>query len=76
MTTYEVVRKLIGPIDPVGQTDRDTPRFENLKEMCSLVDKLLHDISAVSNVEHSHEHSVKKAGKYAADFIKGQKEFL
>ena len=30
---YKVVKKLIGEIDPIGETQTDDERFENLKAM-------------------------------------------
>ena len=32
MDYYEVVKKLIGEVDPVGETHIDNERFENLKK--------------------------------------------
>lgn len=37
MTTTEIVNKLIGPIDPLGDASRDPERLHNLKDMCKLV---------------------------------------
>lgn len=36
MDIYEVVTKLVGPIDPAGETHTDKKRFENLKVMCDV----------------------------------------
>lgn len=30
--TYEVVKKIIGKIEPLGETNIDNDRFENLKK--------------------------------------------
>ena len=38
---YEVVTKLVGPINPVGETRRDAERLENLKVMGELVGALI-----------------------------------
>jgi hypothetical protein len=74
MTTYDVVKKLIGPIDPVGDSSRDGARYGNLQEMCILVDKLLFEIHTVSQESESQEHSVKRAADYAKEFINAVKE--
>lgn len=68
MTNTDVVKKLVGRINPVGKTTEDNIRFNNLEEMCTLVENLLVEINAVSACIDSHEWSVKRAGKYAADF--------
>ena len=70
MTNTDVVKKLIGSINPVGESDTDDDRYESLKEMCVLVDNLITDIGdmAYSN-KHSQEYSVKRAVKYASTFL-------
>ena len=67
--TYEVVKKLIGPINPVAETHIDTIRLENLKEMTELVDALLADVWMVAMDKNSHYGSVADAAKLASDFL-------
>jgi len=66
----EIVKKLVGPIDPVGETNEDNRRFENLKTMTELVDLLLTDIDYVT-LENAHrvEYSMKRAGEFASKFF-------
>ena len=68
---YEVVKKLIGPINPVGATHIDEKRLENLKELTRLVDNLLSDIDKVLFLcgEDSTLYSVKAAGQHARKFF-------
>lgn len=66
---YEVVRRLIGRIEPIGETRTDDERFENLKEMCDLVDKLLIDIGCLHYYKNNHQFSMKRAYEYASEFI-------
>lgn len=72
---YDVVMKLVGPIDPAGDASIDPDRLENLKALCDLTELFLVDINhiAVHN-SHSHEHSVKKAGDYASQFLRDVKD--
>ena len=66
---YEVVLKLIGRIQPVGETQTDNNRFENLKAMTELVDKLLTDIYGIAHsYKNNHQYSMKKAAAYASEF--------
>ncbi len=37
MTNHEIVKKIIGQIKPVGSTEIDNERFENLKATIELV---------------------------------------
>ena len=67
---YEVVKKLIGKIHPVGETNTDGERFENLKALCSLTDKLLTDIDDIEcTYKGRHEYSINRAGEYAGKFL-------
>lgn len=69
MTNFDVIEKLIGPISPVGETNEDNRRFENLKEMTILIDKLLFDIHIVAMMNERSEFSIQRAGKYASKFL-------
>lgn len=61
-TVVEIVENLIGKINPVGETNEDEIRFENLKLMCDLTNSL---ISKIGNVSYENkdrqEHSIKKS---------------
>lgn len=66
----DVVLKLIGPVDPVGESNADDRSFENLKELCELTEQLVCIIDGVSYFNKDRaEYSMSRAGKYAFDFI-------
>lgn len=70
MTNAEIVRKLIGVVTPIGETNTDNERFENLKAMCELVDELVADIVNVSSMTNRYqEYSIKRAAQFATDFL-------
>jgi|9_EtaG_2_1085328.scaffolds.fasta_scaffold10749_2 hypothetical protein len=70
MTNTDVVKKLVGKIQPEGATHIDTERFENLKAMCELVNDLVTEIDRVAyDNRYRHEYSMKKAGDYASNFL-------
>lgn len=70
MEYTKIVTKLIGPIDPVGETNADNERFENLKAQCRLVKELIMRIQYVANSnKNKQEHSMKRAGDYADVFL-------
>jgi hypothetical protein len=70
MDYHSIVKKLVGKIRPVGSTHIDNERFENLKELTNLVDKLLKDIDEVAGAnENRPEYSMKRAGRFASDFF-------
>jgi hypothetical protein len=67
---YGVVNKVIGNINPAGDASRDDIRLSNLVEMCELVELLVNDIRDVSKNKDRYEHSMKKSGEYADNFLK------
>ncbi len=74
MDIYEVVTKLVGPIEPAGDSSIDGDRLKNLKVTTDLVDRLLTDISNVAELGNTHlcypkEHSVRVAAKHANEFF-------
>lgn len=69
LNLHELVKRVVGPIRPVGETNTDNKRFENLKTMTALVDKLLTDIDKVAEDKDRVEYSMKRAGTFASDFF-------
>jgi hypothetical protein len=66
---YEVVKKLLGPIDPIGDTNIDNERFVNLEATIDLVNSLLFDINRVATCATCDENSMKEAGLKAKLFF-------
>lgn len=70
MTNFNVVEKLIGNIRPIGKTEVDEKRLENLKAMCKLMDEMHSAIYAVAyDFKDNKEYSVKECCDYAKKFI-------
>jgi hypothetical protein len=70
MDMKEIVLKLVGPIVPIGETNEDDRRFDNLKVLCLLVDALVSDIDDVGYRNKDRgEYSMKRAGEYASNFL-------
>jgi len=70
MTNTDILRKLIGKINPIGETNTDDERFENLKAMCELVNNLIVDIDNMAyRNKDAKEFSVKRAADFASDFL-------
>lgn len=75
MNYYEITKKLIGEIRPVGETNTDNDRFENLKAMVDLVGKLVEDIEDVATCANRSEFSVQRAGNLARKFRRDLTEY-
>lgn len=69
MTYTHVVKKLIGPIQPVGESNEDKNRLKNLEDMCELVEDLMLQIREVAKSKSNHQYSVKKIGEKANSFL-------
>jgi hypothetical protein len=70
MDYTKIITKLIGSIEPVGETNTDNERFENLKAQCKLVEELVMRIQYVANSNKDrHENSMKRASDYADLFL-------
>jgi len=68
---YEVVSRLVGPINPVGDSRIDEERLLNLKIVRGVVDRVLFDIAHVARCNKNlQEHSRKVAGEYADGFLR------
>lgn len=65
----EIVEKLVGNIQPAGESNLDTQRLENLKVMCGLVEDLVWEINQVSKDKDRYESSMKVMGVYANNFM-------
>jgi hypothetical protein len=72
MDIYEIVKKLVGDIQPVGETRTDEKRFENLGITMDLADKLIEDIKMVAEDKNRAEFSMSRAGKSADSFLRGE----
>lgn len=70
MEIEEIVQKLIGDINPTGESHLDKQRLDNLVVMCSLVEDLVYEISYVRREKDRYEHSMKIMGEYADKFLK------
>jgi hypothetical protein len=64
-----VVRKLIGPVDPVGETHTDDARYTNLKNLAELVSALVYDMDRVAMHRDRPEASMRRAGFLASAFM-------
>jgi hypothetical protein len=74
MELYDIVKKLIGEIDPIGDTHLDEQRYDHLCSYIDLVEKLLSDLYFISGYAGYKEASMKKAGEAALNFFKDMKE--
>jgi hypothetical protein len=70
MTIYDMVTKIIGPIEPAGASHLDGKRLSNLQETIELTDALVRDIISVSKCKNNYQHSMQQAGIKANDYLR------
>lgn len=69
MTLHEIVMKLVGPVQPVGESYSDEQRLKNMQELTELVDALLDEIHHASKDADRVESSMKIIGQHARSFL-------
>ncbi len=70
MEIYDVVKKLVGSIDPVGSSHIDKEAFENLKVMIQLMDDIHTDLDNILyENKNMHEQSIKDSIEYINKFF-------
>lgn len=76
MDYTEIVGKLIGEINPVGETYEDNRRYENQNEIIELVANLIEKLASNAKLSTRHEYSISRAGKRALSFLTGLRRDL
>jgi len=70
MDIYEVVKKLIGDVEPIGDSTIDSMTYENLQKLTSLAEQLLTDICRIeTEYKNNHQYSMKRASEHCAGFL-------
>ena len=75
MTHHEIVKKLIGPIMPVGESHADEDRFRNLQDHIDLVDDLVRELHSVADLGERYEASIKRSAAEARAALNGLRDY-
>ena len=70
MKLVDIVNKLVGEVEPIGETNEDEKRYANLKVLGKLTEGLLQQLYEVSENKDHFEGSRIRAGSYAADHLR------
>jgi hypothetical protein len=76
MEYYEIIKKLIGNIEPVGESNADAARYNNLIATIELVDQLITDISRAAMSSDRPEYSMHVIGKRAKEYLNDLRDCL
>ena len=67
---FTIIEKLIGPIEPVGDSDVDRIRLKNLEQYTNLIDKMLVEVDSIaSSYKDHHQSSLSVAGEHCSKFM-------
>ena len=69
-TILEVINKLVGNIEPYGETYHDEKAYNNQEELIYIIRELIGALGANSRYKNRVEYSVKKIGKRAYNSLK------
>ena len=72
----DVVLKLTGPIQPVGESNTDAFRLENIKQLTELIDDLITDVALQIHNADRPEASMRAIGKHAREFLRELRDSL
>lgn len=68
--TEMIIKKLYGEIEPVGETDEDEERYNNLLEYMKLYYIIYDNLLKVAKYKNDERYSVKKIGEKAYKILK------
>ena len=71
---FDITKRLLGSIEPYGDTNIDNDRLENLIQTIELTEKLIDEIILVARFKGDHLFSRKKMGTTADVFISEMRE--
>ena len=74
MSVCDVVMKLIGPVNAVGDHNADQDRLASLKKLTELVDGLLLEIRYAARTADHHAASMNEIGTCAKKYLEGLKD--
>lgn len=69
MELKDIVMKLVGPVDAVGDHGIDMARLDNLHNLKTLVSSLLNEIEKAAETKDQYQDSMRRIGKSADKFL-------
>lgn len=70
----DIVFKIVGEIEPVGETHTDDARFTHLQTLLNTLDILIDEVTFVLPCENRHEYSMQRAGQEVRNWIKDKRQ--
>lgn len=72
----DTIMRLIGEIEPVGDTNIDTIRLMNIHRLQKLIESLIFEVNYVCAYSDNKEFSMKTIGEDAVAWLRKERDFL
>lgn len=70
LSVSEIINRLFGEIYPVGETNEDNKRYENIQNYYEALSHIIACLRIASNYKDRPEYSMQKIGKECYDILK------
>lgn len=70
MSISDILGKLLGEIQPIGETNEDNKRYENIQNYYEALSYIISCLSIASQNKDRQEYSMQKIGKECYDILK------
>lgn len=70
----DIVFKIVGEIEPVGETYTDDARFNHLQTLLNTLDILIDEVTFLLPCEDRYEYSIQRAGQEVRHWIKDKQQ--
>ena len=70
MSISEILKKLLGEIEPVGETNEDNKRFNNIQNYYETLSFILAQLSDASRYKDKPQASLQRIGEECYDILK------
>lgn len=70
MSTSEILRRLLGEIEPYGDTAIDEKRYLNIQDYYEALCFIISKLRASAKLENRNEYSIKKIARECKDILK------
>lgn len=68
--------RLIGEVEPVGDTNIDTIRLMNMHRLQELIEALIFEVQHVCIYINNKEYSMKSIGEDAVNWLRKERDFI
>ena len=71
---YDIIKKLTGSLEPIGETNYDAKVLKNLEELETALIPIITDLVETAKEEEKVEASMQKCGKKAKEILETQEQ--